>query len=103
MLVTKSGANGVGRGRIIGLDLDPSPLIDGRTRHFLNQIEIVPRNGESSLDLNCSDGDSGALWISDTEGGIVGLHFAGDGARAVANPIGAVVSALAAKGISLGI
>ena len=101
--VRKSGTNGLGRGVIVGLDLDASALIDGSLRDFVNQIEIVPRNGESSLELNCDEGDSGALWISDDDGRIVGLHFAGDGSRAVANPIAFVVDALATKGVSLGI
>lgn len=103
MLVRKSGTNGLGRGVIIGLEFDPSPVIDGSIRDFVDQIEIVPRLGESSLDLNCDEGDSGALWISEDDGRIVGLHFAGDGSRAVANPIASVVSALAGKGVSLGI
>ena len=103
MLVRKSGTNGLGRGVIIGLDLDASPVIDGIIREFTDQIEIVPRDGESTLYLNCSDGDSGALWIAEDGGRVVGLHFAGDGSRAVANPIASVVSAFAGKGVSLGI
>jgi hypothetical protein len=103
MLVRKSGMNGLGRGVIIGTDLDGPVDVDGTVREFVDQVEIVPRDGDTSVDLNCADGDSGSLWIADEDGRIVALHFAGDGSRAVANPIASVVGALIVLGINLSI
>jgi len=102
LLVSKSGANGIGRGVVISVDTDPPVNVGGQVRVFDDQIEIVPRPGQTGA-FNTGAMDSGALWISDDDGGVVGLHFAGGGSRALANPITAVVDALAQQGVSLGL
>ena len=78
-------------------------LVDGTLRQFVDQIEIQPRPGESIAELNTASGDSGAVWISEDDSRIIGLHFGGDTGRAIANPIGAVVDALTAKGVEIGL
>jgi len=102
LLVRKSGVNGLGLGLIVAIDSDPPVFVGGATRTFIDQIEIVPRPGADSQ-FKTSEMDSGALWISDDDGGVVGLHFAGSPGRALANPITAVIDALAEKGIDLGL
>lgn len=102
LLVRKSGANGVGLGVIIGTDSDPPVVVGGAVRTFIDQIEIVPRPGLLAQ-FKTGEMDSGALWISEDDGRIVGLHFAGGPGRALANPIAAVVDALAEKGVTLGL
>jgi len=101
--VRKQGANGTGIGVVAEVGLSLLVRIDGVTRSFTDQIEIRPRLLDQSVaDLNTSDGDSGSLWISDDDHRIVGLHFAGDTGRALANPITSVVEALRAEGVDLG-
>lgn len=99
-LVRKSGATGPGFGIILG-EVDPPVAIDGKLRTFVDQIEIGPRPGGSEL-FNSAETDSGAVWLSEDDKCIVGLHFAGGTDQALANPIRAVVAALAKKGIDLG-
>jgi len=101
LLVRKSGANGLGLGVIIGTESDPVVAVGGAPRTFIDQIEIVPRPGHQTQ-FKTGEMDSGALWVSDDDGRIIGLHFAGSPGRALANPIAAVVEALADRGISLG-
>ena len=101
-LVRKSGATGVGLGVILSTDLDPPVLIAGQLRHFVDQIEIVPRPNLAAK-FKTGKTDSGALWISDDDDGVVGLHFAGSPGIALVNPIDAVVVALADAGVFIGL
>lgn len=73
LLVRKSGANGVGLGVIIGTDSDPPVVVGGTVRSFIDQIEIVPRPGQLAQ-FKTGEMDSGALWISDDDGCVVGLQ-----------------------------
>jgi hypothetical protein len=99
--VRKSGANGVGLGVITEVGLDTTVEIDGAPRFFVGQVEIRPRPLIPLNEFNTRSGDSGAMWIRDPGNSMVALHVGGDGTRAIATPMVAVLSVLANHGFAV--
>jgi hypothetical protein len=69
------------------IDVDYRPELD-ETRHLRDQIVLKDGSTVSQR------GDSGSVWIAD-DNRVVGLNFAGSDSLGIANPIAAVMEALA--------
>ncbi len=80
-LVAKSGrTTGVTEGMIDGVGMSLRlPYRNGPTVTFHDQIRIVPRPPWPQREYEVSrGGDSGSVWIAESSGKAVGLHFAGE-------------------------
>lgn len=99
--VIKSGVNGIARGVIDAIDFDitlQSPI--GEIK-FEDQIHVAPRR-DGDYTLNVDEGDSGAVWISEEDNKIIGLHTAGIPHRkAISNHFIEVITAFESEGIYL--
>ena len=90
MTVHKHGrTTGFTRGRIVDVSADLNINYDFGTARFVDQIVIVGATGSFS-----DSGDSGSLIVRRAGNRATGLLFAGSGSHTIANPIGAVLSAL---------
>jgi endonuclease G len=81
MNVVKSGrTTGLTEGIIDGVSASLTINYGGGTvQTFHDQIHIVPRPPWPSVDYEVSKGgDSGSVWINESTGKAVGLHFAGE-------------------------
>ncbi len=103
MNVIKSGrTTGITKGVVDGVSLSVSINYgDPGVVAFSNQIRIVPRPPWPSVNYEVSmGGDSGSVWLRESNNRAIGLHFAGEtdpapaSENAIANPIGPVVSEL---------
>lgn len=103
MNVVKSGrTTGITRGVIDGVSLSVSINYgDPGVVAFSNQIRIVPRPPWPGVDYEVSmGGDSGSLWLRESNNRAIGLHFAGEtdpmpsSENAICSPIGPIASEL---------
>ena len=81
MKVVKSGrTTGLTEGIIDGVNMSLSLNYGGGTvQAFTDQIHIVPRPPWPNIDYEVSKGgDSGSVWINESNNKAVGLHFAGE-------------------------
>jgi hypothetical protein len=99
MMVWKSGrSTGFTEGMIDGMKMKISLSYRGAGTHSLEQVfRIVPRPGSRIEEISIG-GDSGSVWVDETSGKAVGLHFAGEigssPEHALAHDIGIVTRAL---------
>jgi hypothetical protein len=103
MNVIKSGrTTGITRGVIDGVSLSVSINYgDPGVVAFSNQIRIVPRAPWPAVDYEVSmGGDSGSVWLRESNNRAIGLHFAGEtnplpsSENAICSPIGPIASEL---------
>ena len=103
MEVVKSGrTTGVTEGVIDGVSASLTLSYSGVGNvTFYNQIHVVPRPPWPAVNYEVSSGgDSGSVWIEESSGKAVGLHFAGETSpaisseHAIASPIPKVVQEL---------
>ena len=96
-VVHKYGAtSGPTTGTVTGINVSVIIKFDSGQARFDNQIEVTGTGG-----LFSASGDSGGVVVNGTKNP-VGLHFAGGGGTSIANPIGAVITALEAElGVTL--
>jgi hypothetical protein len=99
MMVWKSGrSTGYTEGMIDGMKMKISLSYRGAGTPSLEQVfRIVPRPGSRIEEISIG-GDSGSVWVDETSGKAVGLHFAGEignsPEHALAHDIGIVTQAL---------
>ncbi len=99
MMVWKSGrSTGYTEGFIDGMRMTVPLNYREAGVHTLERVfRIVPRPGAAPGEISIG-GDSGAAWVDEESGKVVGLHFAGEVGdnpeHALANDIGPVISAL---------
>lgn len=103
MNVVKSGrSTGITRGVIDGVSLSVSINYgDPGVVAFSNQIRIVPRPPWPGVDYEVSmGGDSGSVWLRESNNRAIGLHFAGEtdplpaSENAICSPIGPIANEL---------
>ncbi len=103
MNVVKSGrTTGITRGVIDGISLSVSINYgDPGVVAFSNQIRIVPRPPWPAVDYEVSmGGDSGSVWLRESNNRAIGLHFAGEtdplpaSENAICSPMGPIASEL---------
>jgi hypothetical protein len=102
MMVWKSGrSTGYTEGMIDGVKMKISLSYRGAGTPTLEQVfRIVPRPGSRMEEISIG-GDSGSVWVDETSGKAVGLHFAGEignsPEHALAHDIGIVTQALGVR------
>jgi endonuclease G len=103
MNVIKSGrTTGITRGVVDGVSLSVSINYgDPGVVAFSNQIRIVPRPPWPAVDYEVSmGGDSGSVWLRESNNRAIGLHFAGEtdplpsSENAICSPIGPIATEL---------
>ena len=103
MNVVKSGrTTGITRGVVDGVSLSVSINYgDPGVVAFSNQIRIVPRPPWPGVDYEVSmGGDSGSVWLNESNNRAIGLHFAGEtdpmpaSENAICSPMGPIASEL---------
>jgi endonuclease G len=101
MQVVKSGrTTGVTRGVVDGVSLSVSINYgDPGVVAFSDQIRIVPRPPWPAVDVEISSGgDSGSVWLNESNNRAIGLHFAGEtdplpaSENAICSPIGPIMT-----------
>jgi endonuclease G len=78
MFIWKSGrTTGRTEGFIDGVQMSLSIQYSVGVRPLQNVFRVVPRPGAGNVEIS-QGGDSGSIWVDETSGKGVGLHFAGE-------------------------
>lgn len=99
MMVWKSGrTTGHTEGFIDGIKMRVSLSYREAGTHTLEEVfRIVPRPGAGDVEVSLG-GDSGSVWVDETSGKAVGLHFAGEAGdspeHALAHDINVIIETL---------